>query len=73
MRTRAHRGTGGARGSRGLCPAAWRLPGGLASRKHPVLTTGPYARHVVYVPFNEPEGNMFGNEEWTVTPLTVAP
>ena len=30
-----------------------------------VLTLGAYKSHVVYVPFNEPEGNMFGEEEWS--------
>nr|WP_033278382.1 cellulosome protein [Streptomyces sp. NRRL F-525] len=30
-----------------------------------VLTLGTYKAHVVYVPFNEPEGNMFGEEEWS--------
>lgn len=30
-----------------------------------VLTLGAYKSHVVYVPFNEPEGNMFGDEEWS--------
>lgn len=30
-----------------------------------VLTTGDYKSHVVYVPFNEPEGNMFGTQEWS--------
>jgi hypothetical protein len=30
-----------------------------------VLTMGAYKSHVVYVPFNEPEGNMFGTEEWS--------
>ncbi|KPI08337.1 hypothetical protein OK074_3634 [Actinobacteria bacterium OK074] len=30
-----------------------------------VLTAGELASHVVYVPFNEPEGNMFGTEEWS--------
>ncbi|WP_369255976.1 cellulosome protein [Streptomyces sp. R35] len=30
-----------------------------------VLATGDYKSHVVYVPFNEPEGNMFGTEEWS--------
>ncbi|MFF5306928.1 cellulosome protein [Streptomyces sp. NPDC013161] len=30
-----------------------------------VLTLGTYKSHVVYVPFNEPEGNMFGTEEWS--------
>ncbi|MGR3874315.1 cellulosome protein [Streptomyces graminifolii] len=30
-----------------------------------VLTLGAYRSHVVYVPFNEPEGNMFGTEEWS--------
>ncbi|WP_406129960.1 cellulosome protein [Streptomyces sp. NBC_00989] len=29
-----------------------------------VLTLGAYKSHVVYVPFNEPEGNMFGTGEW---------
>lgn len=31
----------------------------------PVLTLGAYKSHVVYVPFNEPEGNMFGTGEWS--------
>ncbi|MFF7656342.1 cellulosome protein [Streptomyces sp. NPDC007983] len=30
-----------------------------------VLTMGGYQDHVVYVPFNEPEGNMFGTGEWS--------
>ncbi|MET7702770.1 cellulosome protein [Streptomyces sp. NPDC005485] len=30
-----------------------------------VLTMGDLASHVVYVPFNEPEGNMFGEGEWS--------
>ncbi|MFG2372133.1 cellulosome protein [Streptomyces sp. NPDC048504] len=30
-----------------------------------VLTLGAYKSHVVYVPFNEPEGNMFGTGEWS--------
>lgn len=30
-----------------------------------VLTTGDYKDHVVYVPFNEPEGNMFGTGNWS--------
>ncbi|MFE9438675.1 cellulosome protein [Streptomyces sp. NPDC006602] len=30
-----------------------------------VLTLGPEKSHVVYVPFNEPEGNMFGEGEWS--------
>ncbi|MDX3837910.1 cellulosome protein [Streptomyces europaeiscabiei] len=30
-----------------------------------VLTTGDYKDHVVYVPFNEPEGNMFGTGDWS--------
>lgn len=30
-----------------------------------VLTLGPDRSHVVYVPFNEPEGNMFGEGEWS--------
>ena len=30
-----------------------------------VLTMGDYKDHVVYVPFNEPEGNMFGTGEWS--------
>nr|WP_055414094.1 MULTISPECIES: hypothetical protein [Streptomyces] len=29
------------------------------------LTMGDYKNHVVYVPFNEPEGNMFGTGEWS--------
>lgn len=30
-----------------------------------VLTMGELRSHVVYVPFNEPEGNMFGDGEWS--------
>ncbi|WP_405946341.1 cellulosome protein [Streptomyces prunicolor] len=30
-----------------------------------VLTLGAYKSNVVYVPFNEPEGNMFGTGEWS--------
>lgn len=30
-----------------------------------VLTMGDYKDNVVYVPFNEPEGNMFGTGEWS--------
>lgn len=30
-----------------------------------ILALGPYKSHVVYVPFNEPEGNMFGTGEWS--------
>ncbi|MET7779838.1 cellulosome protein [Streptomyces sp. NPDC005388] len=30
-----------------------------------VLTMSDYKDHVVYVPFNEPEGNMFGTGEWS--------
>nr|WP_232108239.1 cellulosome protein [Streptomyces gossypiisoli] len=30
-----------------------------------VLTMGDYKDHVVYVPFNEPEGNMFGTGAWS--------
>ncbi|PIM69078.1 cellulosome protein [Streptomyces sp. JV178] len=30
-----------------------------------VQTMGAYKDHVVYVPFNEPEGNMFGTGEWS--------
>ncbi|MFD8722164.1 cellulosome protein [Streptomyces sp. NPDC059629] len=30
-----------------------------------VLTMGDYKDHVVFVPFNEPEGNMFGTGEWS--------
>ncbi|MFI9170322.1 cellulosome protein [Streptomyces lincolnensis] len=30
-----------------------------------VLTLGAHRSHVVYVPFNEPEGNMFGEGEWS--------
>lgn len=30
-----------------------------------VKTTGDYKDHVVYVPFNEPEGNMFGSGAWS--------
>jgi hypothetical protein len=28
-------------------------------------TMGEYADHIVWVPFNEPEGNMFGTGEWS--------
>ncbi|QUW83768.1 cellulosome protein [Streptomyces mirabilis] len=30
-----------------------------------VLATGARKSHIVYVPFNEPEGNMFGTGEWS--------
>ncbi|NNN30625.1 cellulosome protein [Streptomyces sp. S3(2020)] len=30
-----------------------------------VKTVGDYKDHVVYVPFNEPEGNMFGSGAWS--------
>ncbi|WP_354671269.1 hypothetical protein [Streptomyces sp. S.PB5] len=30
-----------------------------------VLTTGESKSHVVHVPFSEPEGNMFGDGEWS--------
>ncbi|MFD3504633.1 cellulosome protein [Streptomyces sp. NPDC058676] len=30
-----------------------------------VLTMGGYKENVVYVPFNEPEGNMFGTGRWS--------
>ena len=30
-----------------------------------VLTMGDYQDNVVYVPFNEPEGNMFGTGKWS--------
>ncbi|MEV6481944.1 cellulosome protein [Streptomyces sp. NPDC051576] len=30
-----------------------------------VLALGRYKSHVVYVPFNEPEGNMFGTGQWS--------
>lgn len=30
-----------------------------------VLTMGAHKSHIVYVPFNEPEGNMFGTGEWS--------
>ncbi|MFJ3309871.1 cellulosome protein [Streptomyces sp. NPDC086549] len=30
-----------------------------------VLSLGALRSHVVYVPFNEPEGNMFGTGEWS--------
>ncbi|WP_407986536.1 cellulosome protein [Kitasatospora sp. CMC57] len=30
-----------------------------------VLTTGDYQDHIVFVPFNEPEGNMFGTGSWS--------
>ncbi|MGW0877322.1 cellulosome protein [Streptomyces sp. NPDC002740] len=30
-----------------------------------VLTMGDYKDHIVYVPFNEPEGNMFGTGDWS--------
>ncbi|MEU9286068.1 cellulosome protein [Streptomyces sp. NPDC048275] len=37
----------------------------VAKQVGQVLTMGPYKSHVVYVPFNEPEGNMFGTGEWS--------
>ncbi|MFE7173723.1 cellulosome protein [Streptomyces sp. NPDC057616] len=38
-----------------------------AVRRHvaQVQTLGALKSHVVYVPFNEPEGNMFGDGEWS--------
>lgn len=45
-----------------------RLAGYVASIRRQVeqvLTTGELKSHVVYVPFNEPEGNMFGEGEWS--------
>ncbi|WP_405875524.1 cellulosome protein [Streptomyces sp. NBC_00005] len=44
-----------------------RLATYLRSVRHQVeqiLTLGALRSHVVYVPFNEPEGNMFGTGEW---------
>lgn len=38
-----------------------------------VPTTGALKSHVVYVPFNEPEGNMFGTQEWSYCSGEQAP
>ncbi|MGW6908977.1 cellulosome protein [Streptomyces sp. NPDC054940] len=35
-----------------------------------VLTMGDYQDNVVYVPFNEPEGNMFGTGEWSYNKIS---
>ncbi|CAM5585463.1 cellulosome protein [Streptomyces aurantiogriseus] len=35
-----------------------------------VLTMGDYQDHVVYVPFNEPEGNMFGTGQWSYNKIS---
>ncbi|KDN79521.1 cellulosome protein [Streptomyces olindensis] len=35
-----------------------------------VLTMGEYKDHVVYVPFNEPEGNMFGTGAWSYNKIS---
>ncbi|WP_436533684.1 LamG-like jellyroll fold domain-containing protein [Actinoplanes sp. HUAS TT8] len=36
-----------------------------------VLTLDPeYQKHVVFVPFNEPEGNMFGTGEWSLNGIS---
>jgi hypothetical protein len=38
----------------------------MAKQVDQVLTLDPtYQKHVVFVPFNEPEGNMFGTGEWS--------
>ncbi|MEV4472070.1 LamG-like jellyroll fold domain-containing protein [Nonomuraea sp. NPDC049504] len=38
----------------------------IAGQVDQVLTLDPeYREHVVFVPFNEPEGNMFGTGEWS--------
>ncbi|MGW1786908.1 cellulosome protein [Streptomyces sp. NPDC002143] len=37
----------------------------LKKQVQQVLTMGDYKDHVVYVPFNEPEGNMFGTGSWS--------
>ncbi|MFG2792516.1 cellulosome protein [Streptomyces sp. NPDC048419] len=45
-----------------------RLSAYLAAVRHHVAQTrtlGTLKSHVVYVPFNEPEGNMFGEGEWS--------
>ncbi|GGN50352.1 hypothetical protein GCM10011579_005020 [Streptomyces albiflavescens] len=45
-----------------------RLAGFMTLIEHQVRrvsATGDYKSHIVYVPFNEPEGNMFGTEEWS--------
>ncbi len=39
----------------------------IAKQVDQVLTLDPkYQKHVVFVPFNEPEGNMFGTGEWSL-------
>ncbi|MEN1882553.1 hypothetical protein [Streptomyces mirabilis] len=35
-----------------------------------VLTMGDYKNHVVFVPFNEPEGNMFGTGGWSFSKVS---
>lgn len=35
-----------------------------------VQTMDGYKEHVVYVPFNEPEGNMFGTGEWSYNKIS---
>ncbi|MDT0609043.1 cellulosome protein [Streptomyces lancefieldiae] len=37
----------------------------IAKQVRQVMTMGDYKDHVVYVPFNEPEGNMFGTGAWS--------
>jgi len=38
----------------------------IATQVDQVLTLAPkYREHVVFVPFNEPEGNMFGTGQWS--------
>ncbi|MGP4047773.1 cellulosome protein [Streptomyces sp. 2A115] len=37
----------------------------LKKQVQQVLTMGDYKDNVVYVPFNEPEGNMFGTGRWS--------
>lgn len=39
--------------------------GKIKKQVRQVLTMGDYKDHVVYVPFNEPEGNMFGTGNWS--------
>src|SRR4051812_11361823 len=39
----------------------------IATQVDQVLTLDPsYQRHIVFVPFNEPEGNMFGTGDWSL-------
>ncbi|MCX4878885.1 cellulosome protein [Streptomyces sp. NBC_00847] len=38
---------------------------GIRRQAEQVQTLGTVKSHVVYVPFNEPEGNMFGTGEWS--------